>query len=336
LLKCIACGKIFSERIGTIFYNRRHKEETILQVFRCLCEGNGLSETERITEVTRKTISKWVKAASEHVEEVSDYLIKNLHFTEIQLDEFWSFVKKKQNHLTECEKLETEYGDCWGHISFDPNSKMIPAHVFGKRTKENTHKLLKTLKSKSDGQIPLFTSDEYKVYPEAILNEYHIEVEIPKTGNRGRPKNPMRIPHPDLNYVQIVKTRKNGRVVKVETKIVFGSQEKVDEVLANSSTSNSANIAFVERSNLTSRQSNKRLARKTIAYSKKKDELEYQFHLFLGYYHFCRPHAGLKFTLDEPLSRRKYHYKSPAMAAGITNHIWDFKELFYFRVPVGT
>ena len=125
LLKCIACGKIFSERIGTIFYNRRHKEETILQVFRCLCEGNGLSETERITKVTRKTISKWVKAASEHVDEVSDYLIKNLHFTEIQLDEFWSFVKKKQNHLTECERLETEYGDCWGHVSFSRDGHLV-------------------------------------------------------------------------------------------------------------------------------------------------------------------------------------------------------------------
>ena len=141
LLKCAACGRIFSERIGTIFYNRKHKEQTIIQVFQCLCEGNSLSEVERITKVTRKTVSTWLKAAASHVEEVSDYLLNNLHFSEIQLDEFWSFVKKKQNHLTECEKLEGEYGNCWGHISFDPNTKLIPAHIFGKRTKENVPSL---------------------------------------------------------------------------------------------------------------------------------------------------------------------------------------------------
>jgi IS1 family transposase len=335
LLKCSACGKTFSGRIGTIFYNRRHKEETIVQVLQCLCEGNSLSEVERITKVTRKTISEWLKAASQYVEEVSEYLIKNLHITEAQLDEFWSFVNKKQNHLTEMEKLDGKYGDCWGHVSFDPNTKMMPAHVFGKRTKKNTGKLLKNFKSKTDGQIPLFTSDEYKGYPEAILEEYHIEVEFPKTGKPGRPRNPIMLPHPDLNYVQVVKTRNNGRVVKVETKLVFGTQEKVDEILSNCTVSNSINTAFVERSNLTSRQCNKRLARKTIAFSKKKEKLEQQFNLFLGYYHFCRPHGGLTLTLDKPENKRKYQRRTPTMAAGITDHIWDVKELFYFRVPVG-
>jgi IS1 family transposase len=269
------------------------------------------------------------------VEEVSEYLIKNLHITEAQLDEFWSFVKKKQNHLTEWEKLEGEYGDCWGHISLDPNTKIIPAHVFGKRIKENTDKLLEKFKSKTDGQIPLFTSDEYNGYPGAILKQYHIEVEFPKTGKRGRPRNPLLLPHPELNYVQVVKTRENGRVVKVETRLIFGTQEKVDEILKNSRVSNSVNTAFVERSNLTSRQSNKRLARKTNGFSKKKEKLEQQFNLFLGDYHFCRPHGGLRLTLDKPQNRRKYQYRTPTMAAGITDHVWDFKELFYFRVPLG-
>ncbi len=213
---------------------------------------------------------------------------------------------------------------------------MIPAQVFGKRTKKNTDKLLEKFKSKTDGQIPLFTSDEYDVYPDAILKQYHIIQQFPPIGNRGRPKNTMLLPHPDLNYVQLVKTRTKGRVVKVETKLVFGNQEKVDEILANSTVSNSANIAFVERSNLTSRQSNKRLARKTNGFSKKKEKLEQQFSLFLAYYHFCRPHGGLRLALDTPQKRRKYQHRTPAMAAGIADHIWDFKELFYFRIPMRT
>jgi len=61
--------------------------------------------------------------------------------------------------------------------------------------------------------------------------------------------------------------------------------------------------------------------------------LEQQFNLFLAYYHFCRPHGGLRIALDKPQKKRKYQDRTPAMAAGIADHIWDFKELFYYRVP---
>jgi len=98
LLNCTACETKFSERRGTIFWNKTHTEEKILEVLKCLCEGNGISATERITGVTRKTISKWLTEAAKHCKEVNDYLLNNLHVTEAQLDEFWSFVKKRKKN----------------------------------------------------------------------------------------------------------------------------------------------------------------------------------------------------------------------------------------------
>ena len=96
LLRCTICETKFSERKSTIFWNKQHLEEKILEVLKCLCEGNGIRATERITGVTRKTISKWLDEASEHCEEVNNYLLRDMHVTEAQLDEFWSFVKKRK------------------------------------------------------------------------------------------------------------------------------------------------------------------------------------------------------------------------------------------------
>jgi len=98
LLKCDVCEKTFSDRRGTIFWGKTHSEETILRVLKCLCEGNGIRATERITGVTQKTIISWLNEAALHCKEVSDYLVCNLHLTEAQLDEFWSFVKKRRRN----------------------------------------------------------------------------------------------------------------------------------------------------------------------------------------------------------------------------------------------
>ncbi len=96
LLNCTVCETKFSETRNTIFWNKQHTKEKILDVLRCLCEGNGIRATERITGVTRKTISKWLDEASAHCEEVDNCLLRDLHVTEAQLDEFWSFVKKRK------------------------------------------------------------------------------------------------------------------------------------------------------------------------------------------------------------------------------------------------
>ena len=95
LLRCKVCGRTFSERRGTPLFNLKADEETFYRTIACLVEGIGIRATARIMGLDKDTVCRWLDRASQHVEAVSRYLMVNLHFEEVQLDEFWSFVRKK-------------------------------------------------------------------------------------------------------------------------------------------------------------------------------------------------------------------------------------------------
>ena len=96
MLKCKVCGKTFSERRGTPLFNLKANEETFYRAIACLAEGNGIRGTARILELDKDPGSAWLGKASQHVEAGSRELMVHLHFEEVHLDEFWSFVKKKR------------------------------------------------------------------------------------------------------------------------------------------------------------------------------------------------------------------------------------------------
>jgi transposase-like protein len=96
LLKCKVCGQRFSARRGTPLFDLKTDEQTFYDVIACLAEGNGIRATARIKNVDKDTVAAWLDRASQHIEAVSRYLMVNLHFEAVQLDEFWSFVQKKK------------------------------------------------------------------------------------------------------------------------------------------------------------------------------------------------------------------------------------------------
>ena len=130
------------------------------------------------------------------------YFFRNLHLTECQLDELWTFVFKKEAHLTTLEQLQEIYGDAWVWIAFSPVCKWVPAWVVGKRTLPQARRLVFRLKSTTDGQIPFFTSDELPHYAEALLEVYGRTVQPLRQGTRGRFPLPKRVPPPDLPQVR--------------------------------------------------------------------------------------------------------------------------------------
>jgi len=224
------------------------------------------------------------------------------------------FCKKKEKNSTPEEREET--GDQWGHVAIDPVTKMIPSWVLGKRTAENTGKLLKDVKQRVIG-VPFFTSDEYKPYKQAILEQYGERQDRKRKGNRGRFPKPKLVPFPELIYATVHKTRKKGRVVKIEYKLIFGTEERLEQVLKDSPVSTHINTAFIERSNRTERMENARLTRKTENFSKEVEPHKNQMEMWRTYYHFVRPHMGL--------DRKKT--LTPSMAADLTDHIWTIQEL---------
>ncbi len=139
----------------------------------------------------------------------------------------------------------------------------------------------------------------------------------------------------------MVKQRERGRVVAVSRKLVFGDEARLQAHLANSAASTTINTSFVERQNLTLRQQSRRLTRKSSGFAKELSWLEKQLWLNLAYYHLVLPHQSLRESIAEGAptrgagSLRRWCGTTPAMAAGITDHVWTTRELLSYRVPVG-
>jgi len=224
-------------------------------------------------------------------------------------------------------------------VAFAPVWRIVLAFVIGKRTQENADLLLNRVVYVTDNHIPFFTSDQLAHYKTALLNTYGLWYQPQRQGKRGPHPKPRLIAPPDLLYAQVVKTREKGRVVAVDTKIVFGSEQNIAEQLANSSVSQTINTSFVERDNLTQRQSNRRLTRRTHGFSKEMGWFEKQLWLSLAYYHLVLPHHSLRQPLPEPeitrgtATPRKWKLVTPVMAAGMTDHVWTTTELLSYRVP---
>jgi len=305
---------------------------------RALAEGNALRATARIVQVDKDTVCAWLDRVARHCRVVMLSLWHNLHVWECQLDELWSFVHTKEAHLPGAKLYCATYGDAWVWIAFAPVWRLVLAFVIGKRDQANADLLLARVAHVTDNHIPFFTSDQLPEYKNALLTTYGEWYQPERQGTRGAYPNPRRRPLPALLYAQVVKKRAKGRVVEVGTHVVFGTQEAVAAYLATSPVSQTVNTSFVERDNLTQRQSNRRLTRRTNGFSKDLTWFEKQLWVSLAYYHLALPHKRLREPLSTPEptrgvgSPRKWRPVTPAMAAGMTDHVWTTNELLSYRV----
>jgi IS1 family transposase len=217
-------------------------------------------------------------------------------------------------------------------VAFDAEHRLVLGVVFGKRSATRILTLLKQVKQQLDARVPrLVTSDEFSSYARVLKQVWPSVPPAPEQDQRcklrEKHKQPIRSPDPALNYATVCKQRENGRVASVRTEVVFGSQESVAAALAESSASRTINTSFVERHNATDRHRNARKARRTYRFSK-----DWQVHEAVGYftyytYNFCWRVR----TLAQPLppdanSQAIKRPRTPAMAAGLTDHVWELKE----------
>lgn len=190
----------------------------------------------------------------------------------------------------------------------------------GKRDQRLLKRLLAQVAGRVSGareEPPALFSDQLPGYEEAIVEVFG---KVPPYPGRGRPPTKKR-PTPWLHYGQVVKQRKGGRVVAVTERIVFGEAES------------SVSTSGVERTQLTSRQRNGRLVRRTLSFSKKREMLEWACAWEDLVYNFAHPVKTLR--MGAPEGRRKWQRRTPAMAAGLTDHVWTVRELAEFNVPEG-
>jgi IS1 family transposase len=193
--------------------------------------------------------------------------------------------------------------------------RLVLSHVIGKRSQKSADRLIKRT-----GQclkaLPLFVTDGLKFYKIALLKQYGKLQSFAQTGKRGRPRLPRFVSDELLKYAQVIKQRAGRILTKVEKRVIFG--ENIDPKMISTS--------YIERQNLTCRQDNNRISRKTIGFSKREEELDFQMTLYFANFNFCRKHRSLKYKDESSVTK----FNCPAKQAGLIDHLWSLQELLTF------
>jgi IS1 family transposase len=338
--QCRACEGYFLETHGTLFHGKRVAGELIVHVLACLAEGLGIRATARVFEVAPNTVLHWLVEAAEHLRAFSAYFLCDLHVGQLQLDELYAVLRGvKAGEISEENALKRlEHARHWVWTAIDPESKLLLAIDIGPRTlamaQRVVHQVVQVL---APGCVPLFLTDGFKEYATALLAHCGEWVQPPRRQATGPAPKPRWMPVPQLLYAQVVKTMCRRRLVDVKHRVVFGTREAVGQVLA--ACGWKINTAFVERLNLDIRQRVAAIGRRVNTLCQGEDGLRHQLALFQVYHNFVLPHASLRQPLlvPEPTngsgSAKVWRPCTPAMAAGLTDHVWSLKEVLLYRVP---
>ena len=225
-------------------------------------------------------------------------------------------------------------GTTWIWRAFAPEFRLRLASLVGNRNLYSARRLFRKIQKRLDSSLPLFTSDSLRHYAEVLLELFgQWEKPSPK-GLRGRLPKPRRVPSPDLRYAQVHKERQGGRVVKVTRSVIFGKRQPVEAQAASlrraDGMEGQINTAYIERDNLTLRQELHRLARKTLGFSKNRRELQNALDFIDAHDNFVKPHGALWLRAPSK-ANRVWIPRTPAMAAGISNHVWALEELLCYK-----
>jgi len=287
MLRCFFLTMLY--RSSILVSMNKITNEKRSQVIASLVEGNSIRSTVRMTGVAKNTITKLLAEVGAACSEYQDKVFRNLKCKRIQCDEIWSFCYSKQKNVPADKQGELGYGDVWTWTAIDADTKLAPSWLVGWRDVDYANEFMADLASRLSNRVQL-TTDGHKVYLDAIDNAFAGEVD----------------------YAMLVKIYGEERLgdTKFSPQACIGTRKLV---VAGNPDKRHVSTSFVERQNLTMRMCMRRFTRLTNAFSKKIENLEAAVALHFMYYNFCRIHQSLRIT--------------PAMAAGVTDHLWEISEI---------
>ena len=197
------------------------------------------------------------------------------------------------------------------------DTRLRVGRAIAKTEEEVAPQLMEQIKRhQPEEKPPALATDGKGAYREAMLCTWGT---VPEYTGQGRPPS---VPKPgkDWQYLQVIKKREGSKLVSVTTKVIYGDPDEVKKIVGE-------HTAYVERTNLTSRQMNGRLVRKTLSFSKELRFLKAASVLEDALYNFTRPLKTLRIALPNSSKHVCWQQRTPAMAARITDHIWTVKEL---------
>ncbi len=311
-----------------------------MHVIACLAEGLGIRGTARVFEIDANTVLNWLMEAAEQLKAFSAYFLNELHLNQLQLDEFYAVLSAvRDGDISEAEAVEQlSQSPRWVWTAIDPESKLLLSAQVGPRTLAMAQAVLHQIAQMlAPGCVPLFLTDGFNEYRTAILAHFGHWIQPQRCQDKGPLPKPRWLPLPELLYAQVVKSYRRRRIIGVKHRVVFGTQRAIEQVLATCGWT--INTAFVERLNLDIRQRVAAVGRRVNTLCQGEDGLRQQLVVYHAYYNFCLPHASLRqpLSLPEPTngrgSAKLWRPCTPAMAAGLTDHVWSLKEVRLYRVP---
>lgn len=319
--KCKECGRRFTVNTNTAMAHLKTPPEKVARIVKSVAKGLGIRPAADLFTVKSETVLRWLFRAGVQSEHVMTYFFKDISPEMVQLDELWTFIASNQPG----KKLVGAQGrarDAWVWIAFAVKYRLVIAVHVGKRRQADADAFVKKIFERIKINGVLWTSDQLEQYKNALLARYQ-EENIDPVAEPG-----------SVHYGRVIKVRESRKIVKVETEVLWGDSEEIQEILA-AVGQNSINTAGVERVNLTYRQENSKLHRRSLTTARTWRGLQVHVAFTTAYYAFCRYHEGLREPLppEERLNSKKWRYRTPAMAAGFTDHRWTVEELLLFQTP---
>jgi transposase-like protein/IS1 family transposase len=287
--RCAQCKKSFTEDHAQPLGDMRLPMEKAESILKLLVEGMSIRSIERVTGVHRDTIMSLLLLAGERSQQLMDAKMRNLNTRYLEVDEIWCYVGKKRRNVRKGDS--PELGDQWVYVALDAETKLVPSFRIGKRVRPDTWAFLWDLQQRIANRVQL-TTDGLNHYTVSVPQCFGTECDFAQLtkmfGDYGQFDGPARYSPP--------------RISGVISKVRMGNPDP-----------RHISTSFVERQNLTMRMQMRRFTRLTNAFSKKLSHLKAAVAFHFAFYNFCRTHSSIRCT--------------PAMEAGITNHIWGLAEL---------
>jgi len=316
-LLCQACGSKVSVRRGTALYRLKTPPARVGEVVSALAEGLDVAAAVRVFGHSQGTVTRWLARAGRQAGQLHEHLFRSLHLPHVQLDEIRTRLRPRGRVL-------------WLWLALDPRTKVVPVAHLGPRTQQSAHAVVHALHAAlARTCVPVVTSDGLRLYFYALTAHFGRWVD----GGRWRRWQV----DPALLYGQVRKSYRRRRLARIRYWTLCGNAGAVRAALQALGWSGRLNTAFIERLNLTVRQGVAAFTRRTWSTAQTAAHLRCHLEWWRGYYHFIRPHQGLRVARTRPRSRggrrlpRRYDVRTPAMAAGVTTRRWSTVE--FLQLP---